>query len=306
MFEHFHFLRPEYLVLLPVVWPLVLWLVKRQDETRVYKEIVDADLLPYLFEKSKSHLVKAPLLLGIVMSLMLLAISGPAYKRSASQGKKIESEIVFVLKVSKSMQRADLMPSRLSRAVLKMEDVLEKNSDMKTALIAYNGSAHLVMPLIQDSTIIARFAHSLSPEIMPKKGDALYEALQLASQQFHKIEGTIIILTDTLSKAEVEKIEKDAALQAYKIVLYNITSKALQQKSIEKLTAKMGADFVAFSSDGSDIESINASVARQYENAQMKKEGSYVDSGYELVPFIALFLLLFFRKGFLSHLWSLR
>ena len=306
MFDMFHFLRVEYLALLLPVWLLVFWLLKRQDDAKLYRELVDEELLPYLLEKQKSKIIKAPILLGVVLSLMVLSLSGPAYKLSQSAGKKAQSEIVFVLNVSDSMQSRDLMPGRFTRGVLKIEDFLSKNSDMKTALVAYNGSAHLVMPLIQDKSIISRFASSLTPEIMPKKGDALYEALTLADKQFVKVDGTIVVLSDRLSKSEVQKIEQDATLKNYKIIFYNISSASLQKADTQRLAQEIGATFIAFSIDESDINTLQNTISQQYENAQMHKEGNYVDSGYEVLVLIGLFLLLFFRKGFLTELWSVK
>lgn len=304
MGDMFHFLRAEYLLLLFPVWLLVFWLLRRQDDANLYRGMVDEAFLPYLLQKQHSGILKAPVLLGIVLSLMVLALSGPAYKLSKSAGKKATSEVAFVLNVSDAMQSGDLMPSRLKRAVLKLEDFLSKNSDIKAALVAYYGSAHLVMPLIRDKSIIARFAGALSPEIMPRKGDALYEALKLARRQFVKVDGTIVVLSDRLSKSEVKKIEQDAAFKPYKIVFYNITSASLQKADTQRLSQEMGAEFIPFSVDDSDIDALQRAIRQQYENAQ--KEGSYVDSGYAVLMLIVPLLLLFFRKGFLTELWSVK
>ncbi|MEA1919562.1 MAG: VWA domain-containing protein [Campylobacterota bacterium] len=306
MFDMFHFLRVEYLTLLLPIWLLVFWLLKRQDDKRVYKELIDEELLPYLLEEKKNKNLKTPILLGIVISLMVLALSGPAYKLSPSAGKQAQSEIVFVLNVSESMQSKDLSPYRFLRAGLKVDDFLKNNSDMKTALVAYNGSAHLVMPLIQDRTIISRFTSSLTPEIMPRKGDALYDAVKLASKQFVELSGSIVVVSDRLSKAEVKKIKEDSSLSRYKIIFYNITSEALQKQDVEKLATEMGADFISFSVNDKDIDTLQSSITQHYENVGMQKEGNYVDSGYELIVFIVFLLLLFFRKGFLTELWSVR
>lgn len=162
------------------------------------------------------------------------------------------------------------------------------------------------MPLIQDRTIISRFTSSLTPEIMPRKGDALYEALKLASKQFVELSGSIVVVSDTLSKEEVKKIKEDSSLNRYKIIFYNITSEALQKQGIEKLAREIGADFISFSVDEKDIKTLQSSITQHYENVGMQKEGKYVDSGYEFLVFIVLLLLLFFRKGFLTELWSVR
>ncbi len=306
MFEHFHFLNPEYLLALFPLWIIVYLFLRAQNNEKLLKQVIDPELLPYLLEKTKSKSIKPPLLLGIVLSLMLLVLSGPAYKLSQTHGKKANSEIVFVLNVTESMQSKDLMPNRFHRALLKIDDFLSLNSDIKTALIAYSGSAHLVMPLIQDKSIISKFSSSLSPQIMPIKGDALYDSIKLASKQFVNVKGSIVVLTDALNKSEVQKVKEDSSLEAYKIIVYNISSQALQKDNIESLSLNMGAQFISFSINEDDINTLHQTIEHQYVNAEMQKEGTYVDSGYELLVLIIILLLFFFRKGFANQLWSFR
>jgi len=38
----------------------------------------------------------------------------------------------------------------------------------------------------------------------------------------------------------------------------------------------------------------------------MSKNVKFIDSGYDVLVLIVLFLLLFFRKGFLTELWSVK
>jgi len=38
----------------------------------------------------------------------------------------------------------------------------------------------------------------------------------------------------------------------------------------------------------------------------MSKNVKFIDSGYDVLVLIALLLLLFFRKGFLTELWSVK
>jgi hypothetical protein len=61
-----------------------------------------------------------------------------------------------------------VQPSRLERAAQKIRDLLAERRGTRSALIAYAGSAHLVMPLTRDADLIARFAAELSPDVMPR------------------------------------------------------------------------------------------------------------------------------------------
>ena len=62
----------------------------------------------------------------------------------------------------------------------KIKDLLAERAGAKTALIAYSGTAHIVMPATTDGGIIDTFAQSLDPKIMPSDGDVAADALRLA------------------------------------------------------------------------------------------------------------------------------
>ncbi len=80
------------------------------------------------------------------------------------------------------MLAEDIQPTRLERATHKIRDLLALRPGARTALIAYAGSAHLVMPLTTDARLIEEFAGELSPGLMPRPGNAPAEALTLATQ----------------------------------------------------------------------------------------------------------------------------
>ena len=49
-----------------------------------------------------------------------------------------------------------------------------------TGLVAYAGSAHVVIPLARDGRIIEMFADQLEQDIMPRQGNAAAEDLVVA------------------------------------------------------------------------------------------------------------------------------
>ena len=297
MFDNLHLLQAEFLYLLIPVWAVVVWLVLIQDNTNVWKKNIDAELLPHLLDNSTKTLFKTPIQLGIVMSLMVLALSSPAWKIKPQSASNEISEVVWVLNVSKSMQSRDLMPTRMKRAIFKIDDFLAKRVDIRSALVAYYGSAHLVMPLTKDRNIINSFASALSPSIMPLRGDALYDALKLASKQFIDVDGSIVVLSDTVNASELEKIKADSTLQKYKIIFYNITSVDLKSESMN------GALQISF--DGDDIEKLSSEVDHQFNSFQTKKKGQYENGGFYLLPIILFLMLLWFRRGFIGELWRI-
>ena len=65
------------------------------------------------------------------------------------------------------MRSNDVLPTRLERARIKILDLVAARTGARTALIAYAGSAHVVIPPTTDIDVIKPFLEGLDPAIMP-------------------------------------------------------------------------------------------------------------------------------------------
>ena len=300
--ELFHFMRPWVLVLLIPSWGFIWWLLRQQDDIRQWEKIVNPKLLPHLIiePKKKRATIPTPYHLGIVLSLMIFALSAPSWQLKPSPFTQDKAEVVFAIKVSKSMLSSDLSPSRLSRAILKIKDILSLRADIKASLIAYSGSAHLVLPLTNDHNILEKFAQSLSPEIMPLEGDNISSAISLATAQLSSYGGTVIILADSIElNKKLPKLKYSPNL-----IFLAIGSKELLDISkIEKDMNKLDGKVQIFTKDSSDIEQIDSWIDRAFKSSGGKDATLYIDGGYYFLPFILFLMLFWFRRGFLSVVW---
>ena len=300
--ELFHFMRPWVLVLLIPSWGFVWWLLRQQDDIRQWEKIVNPKLLSHLVikPKKKRATIPAPYHLGIVLSLMILALSAPSWQLKPSPFTQDKAEVVFAIKVSKSMLSSDLSPSRLSRAILKIKDILSLRSDIKASLIAYSGSAHLVLPLTNDHNILEKFAQSLSPEIMPLEGDNISSAISLATSQLSGYGGSVIILADSIElNKKLPKLKYSPNL-----IFLAIGSKELLDISkIEKDMNKLDGKVQIFTKDSSDIEQIDSWIDRAFKSSGGKESSLYIDGGYYILPLILFLMLFWFRRGFVSVVW---
>src|SRR5262249_5426661 len=138
------------------------------------------------------------LLIAIGWAISVIAIAGPTWRREPAPFADDTAALAIVVKVTPSMTTEDIEPSRLARSVQKIHDLLTQRRGAKTALIAYAGSAHLVMPITSDGGIIDTFAQSLDPKIMPSDGDAAADALKLADQTLAG-SGSILWITDSVA-----------------------------------------------------------------------------------------------------------
>ena len=305
----FHFLRPEYLLLLLPVFALVWWLLEQQSDEKKWESIIESKLLKHLLvEPKQSHSrVPAPWHLAIVLTLLVIAVSGPSWKLKEDPFTQDDTKIALVVSVKESMLSLDIMPSRLSRATIKIEELLKKRSDTQSALIAYSGSAHLVLPLTKDHAIIKTFAEALDPDIMPLEGDNLAEALLLAQKELATKSATIIVLTDSASPSNAKLALKNGLDKELNIILWKIASKELSSEVDFKSSAEiLGAKYISYSRDNSDEEEVSSLIDENFKSAQEDDKSRYEDGGYYLVPIIFLFLLLWARQGFIAELWRHR
>ena len=88
---------------------------------------------------------------------------------------------MIALSVAPTMGQTDVAPSRLERAKQKVRDLLAARAGARTGLIAYSGTAHLVMPMTEDRAVIEPFLAALTPELMPVQGNNTIAATALAA-----------------------------------------------------------------------------------------------------------------------------
>ncbi len=303
--ELFHLLRPWMLILLPLGWFFSWWLLQQQNDILRWKKIVNPKLLKHLLLESnqKSARLQAPWHLAIVWTLIVLALSGPAWKLKPAPFTQDEAQIVCVINVSESMETKDLTPSRLKRAIFKMKDFMALRPDSKIALVAYSGSAHLVLPLTKDHAILNTFAQALSPAIMPQKGNNLKEALLLAAKQLKDSGGSVIVFTDNVDVVQAKKV-KMSDLNGVQVELFAIASfELLNRQSFQKSANILDAGFTEIRVDDTDVEALSNTVARAFKEAGSADDTRYEDGGYWLLPLIVLLMLLWFRRGFIAEAW---
>jgi Ca-activated chloride channel family protein len=208
----FHFLRPLWLLLLPVgVW-LVWQLLRGRAETGGWRSIVDLRLRPYvLAEPAVMKLSRWPLLAALAAWIVaVVALAGPAWERLPVPAFRSDEALVVALDLSRSMNAGDVEPSRLARARLKLLDLLERRAAGQTALVVFSTHAFTVTPLTTDTRTIASLVGAVNTDIMPTPGGSLAAGLDRAAALLTQTglqRGEILLITDS----EVEPVDLDRA-----------------------------------------------------------------------------------------------
>jgi Ca-activated chloride channel family protein len=210
------------------------------------------------------------------------------------------------------MLARDIQPSRLQRSVMKIHDLLELKGDVRTGLIAYAGSAHLVMPLTSDAGIINNFAAALEPGIMPKDGDEPADAIALANQRLRDaaVPGSIVLITDNVDRSQLSALKTIYRQNAYEVHILamaagpevipppdSFPAPPLDMKSLREAARVMDGTVTEVTAGKRDIESLSARIDSSIKNAPAQEGQRWKDEGYYLLILLALILLIFFRQG---------
>ena len=312
--EQFHFIRPLWLILLAPAAYLMWSVYRRSDSLRAWKRVIAPHLLDHLLlrEADKEGRWQPVYLLGVGWLLGVLALAGPSWQMQPSPFSEDQAAMFIVIKTTPQMLSQDIQPSRLQRSVIKIHDLLELKNDVRTGLIAYAGSAHLVMPLTSDAGIINTFTAALEPGIMPIEGDEPAEAIALANERLQKagVPGSIVLVTDAIDRSQLsalEKINEQGGSNVHILAMAagpevipppgSPPAPALDINSLKDAASALGGSVTTVTADKSDVKTLSARVEQSINNAPATEGQQWRDAGYYLVWLLALSLLFFFRRG---------
>ncbi len=296
----FHFLRPWFLLTLIPLGLLVYLIYRHQDRIQTWREIIAPNLLPHLLTGSSAASRFAPLhLLAMGWLIAVLSIAGPTWRREPSPFADDTAALAIVVKVTPSMKTEDIQPDRLTRAVQKIHDLLAARRGAKAALIAYAGTAHIVMPLTTDEGIINTFAQALDPKIMPMDGDAAAAALSLADTAIAK-DGSILWITDSIASEQSGPLAQWRQNSSTPVHLLPPLLAGSELEALVNSAREINARVVQLSADDSDISAL-ARAAKFSTAAGGETSNQWEESGYWLTPALTALMLPFFRKGWMTR-----
>ena len=299
----FHLLRPW--ALLAIAPAFVIWLALRRadDATARWRRVIDPTLLAALTirgERSGS-IAPADILLA-VWTIAAIAVSGPTWRREPRPFADAEPPAMIVLRVTPSMTNADLEPSRLERARQKISDLLGLREGAATGLVAYGGSAHLVLPPTNDKSVLMTMVSALSPDIMPKQGDRAVEAIDLAARTLNdgKAGGAVLLIADTVAPDQTGALAQDALKDRPPVTLLAMApaERVAADLNLEAFARALGARLVAPTPDQADVHDVAARLQGSAWTGEVAGEGAqWRDEGFWLTPLVALMSLGWFRRG---------
>ncbi len=324
----FHFLHPEwFLTLIPL--GAILWAAARQGAAHnAWQRVVDAHLLPYLLVERAGSARWLPLALAATGWIAAVtALANPTYERRPVPALRPVDARVVVLDLSRSMEAADLKPSRLARARYKVADILNRSRDGQVGLIAFAGDAFVVAPLSNDADTLLGMLDALSPEVMPIRGSrpdlGLAKAGELLTQAGAR-EGEVILVGDDAGDDRALAAAADLSARGRTVSVIGVGTGAgapvpgardpdgkpvmarLDVTALEELARAGGGAYATLTPDAADLDLVLHRQAGQTGAGPGMGQGPAAAEAQQwegLGPWVTLALLplaaLAFRRGWL-------
>ena len=300
-FTEFHLVRPAWLLaILPALW--IWWRARHVKPHRAERFKGIAPHLAVAMTIGGNRRGKFLPIDGLIVLVILLAFgaAGPTWSRVDTPFSAQTAPLVVVLSVSESMEGRDMAPSRLSRARQKILDVLATRSGARTALIAYAGTAHRVVPLTEDPAVLKPFLESLSPEVMPKAGNNATAALAAAKSLLadEPERGVVLWVADVIDPADAAAFDQQRAEGGAPVIALPVSRDGAEIESFERA----GIETITLTADDADVARIERRVAQAWREALTDgDEQVWEDRGWLLAWPAALLVLFWFRRG-----WTMR
>jgi Ca-activated chloride channel family protein len=309
-----HLARPEALwglLALPLIALLWAW---RRRRGSVWRQNVDAHLLPHLLVAGSASGWGGLLLLLGGWTLAVLALAGPGWRQLAQPLWQAPAPLVVVLDLSSRVTATDLPPSRLLQARAKLATLLRERTGGEVALLVYADDAYTVAPLTPDRANVALYLDALAPDVMPRDGqraDRAIEAAVLLLQQSGAKAGDILLITDQADDAARAAAAAAAAQNmrvsvlglgsplgaAYRTSDGQIARAQLDPGSLRALADAGGGRYARIADDDADLQALGVLTPRSGTGESRQGQAmAWRDEGFWLLPALMLLSLWAFRR----------
>lgn len=194
-------LQPTLLLLLLVLPIFVVLFVWRGIVRRIaIGRIGDEDLVQQLLQQVSHTRRRLKSVLWLTaLAALIVALARPAWGTETEIIRAEGQQIIFVVDVSRSMDGADITPTRLERAKLDMRSIMSRVEGAEYGIVLFARRGLRYMPLTDNIQIAELFVDAISTRAISIQGTNLPDALANADALFHDettSNRTVIIMTD--------------------------------------------------------------------------------------------------------------
>jgi len=148
---------------------------------------------------------------SVALVLLIISLLGPSFGEAEREISAKGKDILMLVDLSKSMDAADVNPSRLEKVKFEMNHFIQNQRANRVGIIVFSNEAFVQAPLTYDVAALELFIHSLQTDLLPTSGTNICTAAELA---FNKLmNGTdptsrskmVIVFTDGENRGDCSR-----------------------------------------------------------------------------------------------------
>ena len=133
------------------------------------------------------------------LAMLIFMLARPQMGTKISHEKRNGIETIICLDISNSMLAEDVVPSRLDKSKMLVENLVDHFTNDKIGLVVFAGDAFTQLPITSDYVSAKMFLQNIDPSLIATQGTDIAQAINLAMNSFtqqDKIGKAIILITD--------------------------------------------------------------------------------------------------------------
>lgn len=319
----FHFLRPLWLLLVLAGASLpLLWQRSRARQRRLHGNIAEHLLVHLLITPEDHQRLRPAHLVALALVLGGVAAAGPTWQQDRPDFLENRAPLIIAVDLSPSMDADDVQPTRLEAARRMLHDLVQRRAGARTGLIAYAGSAHLVLPPTGDAGLLDSFIQALGTSLIAKPGKNVAAVIDQARRLLDNdhAAATLLLVTDGADTSALDDLDQhlqDSDLQVLVLAVGNRDGGVIRNAdgqprlsangvpalasfdahSLEQLAAALDAPLGSLTQNADDLDWIELHAQQHFASAGASQQQHWKDAGYWLCWPLLLVALLGVRKG---------
>jgi Ca-activated chloride channel family protein len=318
-----------FLLLLPVMYLIFYYLRSRRKKLlEKYGENKLVRMLMSDYSKYKPWLRFTIAML--IFASIILTLANPQIGSKLSEYKRKGIDVIIALDISNSMLAEDIKPNRLERAKQTISKLIDKMQSDRIGLIVFAGDAFVQLPLTTDYSAAKLFLSVVEPDLIPKQGTAIGQAIDIAVNQFKtddKVKKTLLIITDGENHEDnAVSMAEEAAAKGFTVFTIgmgstngapvplirngrrvgfikdangSVVTSRLNPELLQQIASAGGGDFIMAGNNEANLSSLINKLAGMDKTEYSSQLFTDYDDKFQYLAALALFLL--FIDFFISN-----
>ena len=205
------FANIEYLFLLLLLIPYIVWYIMKRKNSEATLQISDARVYAHTPKSYKNYLLHVPFVLRIIALILIILVLARPQTTDSWQNSEIEGiDIMLAMDVSTSMLAEDLKPNRLEAAKDVAAEFINGRPNDNIGITLFAGESFTQCPLTVDHGVLLNLFNGIKGDIAQRglieDGTAIGMGIANAVTRLKDSKAkskVIILLTDGSNNREI-------------------------------------------------------------------------------------------------------